>query len=165
MLSKTYPIPCFLLWLGWRTSLVHASYCLMLWGWIFGTSSRKLQKRFYFCWTRCHPCCAAQHEAVEGKDRRWVAAAQADWQALRPTKPSTAGEAGWWWDSPACYGICSHSGGVKTGHETKDVCQLPCGEERTLLFPLGFLSLWISLPANDFLGHVILAWSKSVMEC
>lgn len=82
-----------------------------------------------------------------------------------PRGPALLGKQSGWWGSPACYGICSHSDGVKTGHGTKDVCQLPCGEDRTLLFPLGFLSLWISLPSNDFLGHVILAWSKSVTKC
>lgn len=62
-------------------------------------------------------------------------------------------------------GTCKHGDGVKTGHGTKAVCQLPCGEGRTPPFPLDFLSLQISVPAIDFLGHVILALSKSVIKC
>lgn len=52
-------------------------------------------------------------------------------------------------------GICKHRDGVKTGPTTKAVCQLPCSEGRPP-FPCGFLSLQISVPANDFPGHVML---------
>lgn len=98
MLCKSCPVPCFLLWWGWRTRPAHARYCPMLWGG-FLVSDMCLQvakscKRFYFCWTRHQPCCAALHGAGEGKDRRSVAAARGAWQALCPQGPAPLGKRG-----------------------------------------------------------------------
>lgn len=52
-------------------------------------------------------------------------------------------------------GICKHKDGVKTGPRPKAVCQLPCSKGRPP-FPLGLLSLQISVPADDFLNYIML---------
>lgn len=103
-------------------------------------------------------------ELGEGEDRRWVAVAgEAHW-ALHPRK-AWHSWGSWVVTRFSCLcGICKHSDSVKTRHGTKAVCQLPHSEGGTPPFPLGFLSLQISVPANDFLGHVTPVLPKSCRE-
>lgn len=61
-------------------------------------------------------------------------------------------------------GTCKRGGGVKTRHRPKALCQLPGSEGERHHSLLILRSLHISVPANDFLGCVILALSKFVMK-
>lgn len=167
MLCKSCPVPCLILWWGWRTRPAPARYCPMLWGGFLvsdmSTSSKKLHTLLFLLdKAPALLCCPAWSWRRKGQGDRWQ-------QHEEPGK-LCAPKARHCWGSGvvvrlSCLrGICKHSNGVKNRHGTKAVCQPPHHEGRTLPFPLGLLSIQISFLANDFLGHVILAWSKSVMK-
>lgn len=105
MLCKSCPVPCLLLWWGWRTRSAHARYCPMLWrGFLVSdvsTSSKKLQTLLFLLNKAlallCCPAWSWRRKGWEigGSSTRSLASSV-------PLRPGTAGEVGWWSGSHAC---------------------------------------------------------------